>query len=152
MTGGEPLITPEHAELLNHLHTITPFEDLWGEQKKNISIHYNTNLSILKFEKYNFLDIWFDFAKIFLSISCDGIGKIGEYQRTGFKTDVFLKNLQKIRKYFKPGDTSTTSLGYNYNFQYTTTVYNVYHIWDFYQFMMDSGYIENERNIDFYYT
>ena len=150
--GGEPLITPEHAELLNHLHTITPFEDLWGEQKKNISIHYNTNLSILKFEKYNFLDIWFDFAKIFLSISCDGIGKIGEYQRTGFKTDVFLKNLQKIRKYFKPGDTSTTSLGYNYNFQYTTTVYNVYHIWDFYQFMMDSGYIENERNIDFYYA
>ena len=79
-----------------------------------------------------------------------GLVKLVNTKRTGFKTDVFLKNLQKIRKYFKPGDTSTTSLGYNYNFQYTTTVYNVYHIWDFYQFMMDSGYIENERNIDFY--
>ena len=90
--GGEPLITPEHSQLLNHLHTITPFEDLWGQEKKNISIHYNTNLSVLKFDKYNFLDIWFDFAKVFLSISCDGIGEVGEYQRTGFKTKLFLKN------------------------------------------------------------
>ena len=150
--GGEPLITPEHSQLLNHLHTITPFEDLWGQQKKNISIHYNTNLSVLKFDKYNFLDIWFDFAKVFLSISCDGIGEVGEYQRTGFKTELFLKNLEQIRKYFQPGDSEKTQLGYSYNFQYTTTVYNVYHIWDFYQFMMDKGYIENERNIDFYYA
>ena len=71
--------------------------------KKDLSIHYNTNLSILRFEKYNFLDIWFDFIKVFLSISCDGVGEVGEYQRTGLKHDTFIKNLKEIRKYFKPG-------------------------------------------------
>mgnify|MGYP003321883190 FL=1 len=150
--GGEPLITPEHSELLNYLHKTKPTIDIWGRQKKDVSIHYNTNLSILRFEKYNFLDIWFDFNKVFLSISCDGIGEIGEYQRTGFKTDVFIKNLKEIKKYFQPANSETQEVGYGYNFQYTTTIYNVFHIWDFYKFMLDEGYIEHERNIDFYYA
>lgn len=150
--GGEPLIMPQHAELLNYLHTNLPTKQIYGLEKKNLSIHYNTNLSILQFEKYNFLDIWFDFLKVFLSISCDGVEKVGEYQRTGFKHDVFVKNLKKIREYFNPGSTYVSSIGYNYNFQYTTTIYNVYHMWDFYQYMMDNNFIEDESNIDFYFA
>ena len=157
--GGEPLIMPEHAETLNHLHeTIDNTRKYWDVElddwayKKDLSIHYNTNLSILRFEKYNFLDIWFDFIKVFLSISCDGVGEVGEYQRTGFKHDTFIKNLKEIRKYFKPGASHDANIGYNYNFQYTTTVYNVYHMWDFYQFMMDGGYITDETQIDWYFA
>ena len=151
--GGEPLIMNQHAEILNHLHKTLPWQSFEGRpDKKNLSIHYNTNLSILKFEKYNFLDIWFDFFKVFLSISCDGIGDIGEYQRTGFKHDTFIKNLKTIRKYFLPGSTSSPAVGYHYNFQYTTTIYNVYHMWDFYQYMMDNGFINGEESIDYHFA
>lgn len=150
--GGEPLIMPEHAQLLNHLHETQRSVDVWGVEKKNLSIHYNTNLSVLKFEKYNFLELWFDFYKVFLSISCDGIGKVGEYQRTGFNHEKFIKNLKLIRLYFEPGSSTTSTEGYNYNFQYTTTMYNLFHMEEFYDFMMGEGYITDERHIDWYYA
>lgn len=150
--GGEPLIMPEHANLLNYLHSNIETIELFGVEKKGLSIHYNTNLSVLKFEKYNFLELWFDFYKVFLSISCDGIGKVGEYQRTGFNHEKFIKNLNLIRLYFEPGSTTTHTEGYNYNFQYTTTLYNVFHMEEFYDFMMNEGYITDERHIDWYYA
>lgn len=150
--GGEPLIMPEHAQLLNHLYNNVKEIEVYGVTKKSLSIHYNTNLSNLKFEKYNFLELWFDFFKVFLSISCDGIGKVGEYQRTGFNHDRFIKNLELIRLYFEPGSTTSTGEGYHYNFQYTTTMYNVFHMEEFYDFMMNNGYITDERHIDWYYA
>lgn len=150
--GGEPLIMPEHKEILNYLHDNAKEITLYGVEKKNISLHYNTNLSVLKFENNNFLELWHDFYKVFLSISCDGIGKIGEYQRTGFNTENFIKNLNLIKLYFGPGDTTNSPPGYNYNFQYTTTMYNIFHMEDFYNFMMNEGHITDERHIDWYYA
>ena len=43
-------------------------------------------------------------------------------------------------------------IGCRYNFQYTTTIYNVYHIFDFIDFMMENEYITETSQIDFYYA
>lgn len=158
--GGEPLIMPEHYKVLNYLHTNFPKVKFYTHEspepfmeKVDISIHYNTNLSILRFEKTNLIPIWKDFKQIFLSISCDGIGKVGEYQRTGFNTETFEKNLKEIKKYFRPVNIQTSEgHGLKYNFQYTTTNMNAYHIFDFIDYMLENEHITESSQIDFYYA
>ena len=86
LLGGEPLIMPEHYKILKHLYnTMKPYQMLIdGKQKeaRNLSIHYNTNLSVIKYDEESLIDLWRGFSRVYLSISCDGIGKVGEYQRT----------------------------------------------------------------------
>jgi len=156
--GGEPLIMPEHFKVLNYLHETLPVikcftTDTRYRKIRDLTIHYNTNLSVLKFEEKSLIDIWKGFRQIFLSISCDGIGEVGEYQRTGFLTEKFQKNLEIIKKYFKPQNVEKhTTGGMLYNFQYTTTIMNVYHIFDFIEYMFKNNNITDTSQIDFYYA
>ena len=158
--GGEPLIMPEHYKVLKYLHNNFTKRKFYTHEstdpfmeKVDISIHYNTNLSILRFEKTNLIPIWKDFKQIFLSISCDGVGIVGEYQRTGFDTAVFEENLKEIKKHFRPTNIQASEgHGLKYNFQYTTTIMNVYHIFDFIDYMMDNEHITESSQIDFYYA
>jgi hypothetical protein len=80
------------------------------------------------------------------------IGEVGEYQRVGFKHDRFIENLKTIQKYFRPESPYAGEMGMQYNFQYTTTIWNVYHIFDFIQFMMENNFINSSEHIDFYYA
>lgn len=158
--GGEPLIMPEHYKVLTYLHDNFPSVDFFTHEspdpymnKIDISIHYNTNLSVLKFDEKSLVDMWQAFKQIFLSISCDGIGNVGEYQRTGFNTEKFEENLKIIKKYFKPTNIQKSEgFGLKYNFQYTTTSMNVYHIFDFIDYMMNKEHITESGQIDFYYA
>lgn len=150
--GGEPLIMPEHYKVLKHLYDTMPvLEQHWGN-KRHLSIHYNTNLSVITYDEQSLIELWEGFDRVFLSISCDGIGKVGEYQRVGFQHDRFVENLKTIQKYFKSESPYTGGMGLQYNFQYTTTVWNVYHIFDFIKFMKDNKFIGSSDHIDFYYA
>lgn len=148
--GGEPLIMPEHFQLLNWLYDNVEVDE--ETNKRKLSIHYNTNLSVIKYNEEDLVKLWRGFNRVFLSISCDGIGEVGEYQRVGFKHDKFIKNLKIIQKYFTPEEVSVPIHGLFYNFQYTTTIYNVYHIFDFISFMKDNNFITDESQIDFYHS
>lgn len=150
--GGEPLIMPEHYRILKHLYDTMPvFEQHWGD-KRHLSIHYNTNLSVITYDEQSLVDLWNGFDRVFLSISCDGIGEVGEYQRVGFQHQRFIENLKTIQKYFRPETPYAGGMGMQYNFQYTTTIWNVYHIFDFIQFMTDNKFIGSSEHIDFYYA
>lgn len=150
--GGEPLIMPEHYKILKHLYDTMPvFEQHWGD-KRHLSIHYNTNLSVITYDEQSLVDLWNGFDRVFLSISCDGIGEVGEYQRVGFQHQRFIENLKTIQKYFRPETPYAGGMGMQYNFQYTTTIWNVYHIFDFIQFMTDNKFIGSSEHIDFYYA
>lgn len=150
--GGEPLIMTEHYKVLKYLYDTMPvIEQPWGK-KRHLSIHYNTNLSAITYDEQSLVDLWSGFDRVFLSISCDGVGKVGEYQRVGFLHNKFIKNLQTIKKYFRPELPYAGGVGLQYNFQYTTTVWNVYHIFDFINFMKDNDFIETSEQIDFYYA
>ena len=150
--GGEPLIMPEHYKVLKHLYDNLPIRETGFGQKRNLSIHYNTNLSVITYDEKSLIDLWEGFDRVFLSISCDGVGKVGEYQRVGFQHDRFVENLKNIKKYFKAESPYLGGFGLLYNFQYTTTIWNVYHIFDFIEFMKSNGFIESSDHIDFYYA
>lgn len=148
--GGEPLIMPEHYELLKFLYDTLEVRQDTG--KRRLSIHYNTNLSVIKYDEQSLINLWEGFERVFLSISCDGVGKVGEYQRVGFSHERFVENLNTIKKYFTSGGTHEVANGMMYNFQYTTTIWNAYHIFDFVNFMLDNQYITSSDQIDFYYA
>jgi len=109
-------------------------------------------LSVIKYDEQSLINLWEGFERVFLSISCDGIGKVGEYQRVGFNHERFVENLNTIKKYFTSGGTHEVASGMMYNFQYTTTIWNAYHIFDFVNFMLDNQYITSSDQIDFYYA
>ena len=86
--GGEPLINEVHYRIL----------DLLIENKKtNIKISYNTNFSILKYKKYNLMDLWSHFDDITIGASIDLIGDQSDYVRHGAEYST-LENNYKIVK------------------------------------------------------
>ena len=150
--GGEPLIMPEHYKVLKYLYDTMPvIEQHWGNFRP-LSIHYNTNLSVITYDENSLVELWKGFDRVFLSISCDGIGEVGEYQRIGFLHDRFITNLKIIQKYFISKSPYDGGFGLQYNFQYTTTIYNAYHIFDFIKFMKENDFIKSSEHIDFYYA
>jgi pyruvate-formate lyase-activating enzyme len=91
--GGEPLITPEHYKLLKWLYENVEEEETDRGTHKALSIHYNTNLSTIKYDEDELINYWKAFRKVQLAISCDGVFDVGEYQRTGFNHFTFVKNM-----------------------------------------------------------
>lgn len=138
--GGEPLIMKENYNLLDFLIKNNPSE---------ISLHYNTNLSTLSYQGKSYMKLWEKFKRVHLAISCDGIGKVGEYQRVGFKTKKLMKNLSEIKKLFVCSDVKDTENKFTFGFQYTVTPINVYHIFDFMDYMFDNNIIKNYDEVYF---
>lgn len=87
--GGEPLIMDEHYYILDKLIHLN---------KTDIPILYSTNLSTLKYKDKDVLDIWKNFKDISLGISLDGSGSRGELIRKGMNWNIFLKNLDIVKK------------------------------------------------------
>jgi pyruvate-formate lyase-activating enzyme len=150
--GGEPLITPEHYKLLKWLYENVEEEETDRGTHKALSIHYNTNLSTIKYNEDELINYWKAFRKVQLAISCDGVFDVGEYQRTGFNHFTFVKNMEEILNHATPLTSTSFPDGFSYSFQYTTTIFNIEHIFDFINFMIDEGYIQTTETIDFFYA
>jgi organic radical activating enzyme len=86
--GGEPLVTEYHYKILERLIEIKNFPKL----------HYNTNLSKLKYKQYDILEMWNHFPSISLSVSLDESGERGEYIRKGMNWNTILKNREIVRE------------------------------------------------------
>lgn len=111
--GGEPLFSNEFIYLLSAFEKLNIY--------KNINLQLTSNLSKTKFKKVNYYNIFKKFRSVEISASIDGIGKVGEYIRTGFKQDTFDKNLA----IFKPFVTQ---------FSFTFQIYNVFHVPEFFEY------------------
>ena len=97
--GGEPLMMPEHYEILDKLVELNRTET---------AIRYSTNFSKLRFGKKNILDIWKNFKNLSLYISVDGVGSVGEYVRKGYNHTEFINNI----KTFKESNIEYKEFGY----------------------------------------
>jgi organic radical activating enzyme len=122
LAGGEPFITPTTFELL---------ERFTDEQAARIDVLINTNLSNLQYKGENILEKLKRFKKINISASCDGYGKIGEYQRPGFNSDRFFKNLKELTSYRNRHNNFIVQI------DYTISTINMYHTFDFINFICD---------------
>lgn len=120
--GGEPFITADFWKLLDS------FSD---EQKSEITMYVNTNGSVISYKGENVLDKLAKFKEVVIGVSCDGYGKIGEYQRTGFKQDRFDKNFTEMVEFSKLNKNVITTL------EYTITTMNIFHIQDFIYYVKD---------------
>ena len=86
--GGEPLMMEEHYLCLKHFIE---------NNQVNIELNYNTNLSVLKYKKYDLIEMWSKFKKIKLMISVDDIETRGEYFRSGLVWQKLVSNIETIR-------------------------------------------------------
>ena len=87
--GGEPLIMPEHYEVL---------DELIARGKTDVRLMYNTNLTELTFKGRSVLDIWNEFTnEVLVCGSLDAAGDRGEYLRQGLNWNTVLKNIRAIK-------------------------------------------------------
>ncbi|HEV7667738.1 MAG TPA: twitch domain-containing radical SAM protein [Thermoanaerobaculia bacterium] len=148
--GGEPLLMPEHFRLLTWLHE--------SGRKEEIAVFYSTNLSAMAHHGVQFVDLWKGFRLVKLSISCDGFGAVGEYQRTGFLHDEFFRNLELVKTFANPMKYSAANpyplkdTRIIYDVQYTTTIYNVFHIFDFLELMVAQGHVPDTDAVNLAYA
>lgn len=121
--GGEPLMMDEHYYCLEKLI----------ELKKDVPIHYNTNLSVLKFKKYNLIELWQKFSSIDLNISLDDIEARGEYFRHGLNWEKFKQNILKVKNELPHARFQITC---------TITLFNIQRIPEIHSTMMKFGLID----------
>ena len=109
--GGEPLMQPEHAKIMDMLDTYPEVEKL------NIELFYNTNGTI---HDESIFKIWDKMALVEFNISLDDIGPRFEYQRHPAKWNQVLDN---IKKYKNTSNTNVTVSLYC-----TVSMYNIFYI------------------------
>lgn len=86
--GGEPLASPEHHRVLDHL--------IETGRCREIHLAYNTNLSL----GHATIEKWIarirQFRSVYIGCSIDGVREVAEYIRTGLQFDRFEANLRTI--------------------------------------------------------
>jgi sulfatase maturation enzyme AslB (radical SAM superfamily) len=110
-TGGEPLISGEHWELLEEL--------IAGGRSDCISLMYNTNLTTIKYKDKNIIGIWKHFKQVSIQCSIDAVGKPLEYIRSGTSWTKIKSNLNQLLE---------NSLNSNINITLTPVV-SILNIW-----------------------
>ena len=89
--GGEPLLMPEHWQIL---------EKLVEKQRFDVKLSYNTNVSTLTYGKRNVIDYWknWPLGKLEVWPSIDEIGSRAELIRSGTVWSTVEENLKELVK------------------------------------------------------
>lgn len=130
--GGEPLLMDKHYEILNHLI---------DTGNTDIKIRYNSNLSSLTFKNLSVIDLWKNFSNVHLNISLDSWGTRAEYIREGTDWVTVEQNFKKVKEacpHIYMGIASVIS------------VFNVYTLPEFMDYMVENNFVENNTMISFY--
>lgn len=85
--GGEPLLNPQHYQLLEHLI----------QNKINPQIKYNTNMTVLGTKNYSVKELWPHFSNIQVMASIDAVGKNISHVRSGADWDKIEQNINWMR-------------------------------------------------------
>lgn len=83
-TGGEPIINQEHYDLLAGIP---------DSVKANIKLRYASNLSYIKFKKYDLVAEWSKFKHTNIKVSMDGIEDVYNYIRQDGDWDTVYENM-----------------------------------------------------------
>ena len=87
-TGGEPLISSDHWNLLEEL--------IDTDRSSSISLMYNTNLTTIKYKDKNIIDIWRQFKSVKIQCSIDAVGQPLEYIRSGTIWEKIKSNIDQL--------------------------------------------------------
>lgn len=124
--GGEPLIIENFYKIL---------ELLDSENRHDVHLIYNTNLSRLRLRDRSILDLWKKFPKVSVGASLDAMGERGEYLRTGTVwTEIENNRLTMIQE----------CPHIDFYVSATTGLVNALHMVDFHRDWVDRGFIRAE--------
>ena len=129
--GGEPLMMPEHYQILDRLLELG---------RTDVNIRYSTNFSKLTYKGKHIFDYWKHFPNLELYISIDGVGKIGEYVRKGFNDKLFYDNIMAFKK------SGLKVRDYGYAITYGTL--NYLHLFDMLLDFIDRGYLDTNSPVN----
>lgn len=87
--GGEPLFDEKHYKVLDKVL----------DRADEIFLSYATNLSMLKFKKYNILDYWSKFRAVKIAVSLDGNKIQNDYIRHGSNWKQIQENIAQLKQY-----------------------------------------------------
>jgi MoaA/NifB/PqqE/SkfB family radical SAM enzyme len=118
-TGGEPIINQEHYDLLDSIPQ---------HLKHKIKLRYASNLSHIKFKKYDLVKIWNEFKTVNIKISMDGVGDVYNFIRQDGDWDNVYTNMMVLDS--EP--TIDVAAGI------TIQAHNIYHMPEFYDFWKHS--------------
>jgi len=128
--GGEPLIMPEHFQLLLKL--------IKSGRSKNVTLIYNTNCTILNYKGHDLLDLWKNFKWVNIGASIDAMGPRIEYIRKGTRWATIEKNLHKMFDYRN----KQQNLGFFYS--PTVSIFNVDHLPDMHKYFIETGLADTQ--------
>lgn len=130
--GGEPLIQREHFEVLNYI-----YENRWF----NKELRYSTNLSTLSYKSNDLLEYWKSFDNVWLMCSIDHFGEKLEYIRQNVKHERLWDNFERLMP---------TNVKMSITF--VVSIYNIYYLDEFFQFLKDSEYIDRLYSLEMLYV
>jgi hypothetical protein len=127
--GGEIIITPEHYECL----------DYWIENGLNeqIELTYTTNFSSLKYKDKDLIGYWKKFPKLKIWASLDASGEVAELIRKGTDWDRIVKNMRTLKEQVPHAE---------FQFTPTISIWNVFHFPDFFDYMIEQGFIDTKSS------
>ena len=88
-TGGEPLINPEHWQILERLIDLG--------LAPNIDLKYNTNLTTLRYKALDISQVWTHFHSVSIGVSIDAVGTKLGWIRSGADWTVIEQNLFSLK-------------------------------------------------------
>lgn len=118
-TGGEPIINKEHYDLL---------EGIPQHLKSKIRLRYASNLSYIKFKKYDLIKIWNEFKHVNIKVSMDGVGDVYNYIRQDGDWDTVYANMLALNN--EPGIDVAAGI--------TVQAHNIFQMPEFFQFWKES--------------
>ena len=87
IAGGEPTLTQEHVDVLQHLIDI---------KHTKVEIRISTNITNLKYKQIDLLSLWGNFPNLILQLSIDAVGDRAKNIRSGTDWDLVSNNLKLI--------------------------------------------------------
>jgi sulfatase maturation enzyme AslB (radical SAM superfamily) len=102
--GGEPLLMKNQYELLDKI--------IESGYSKGICIKYQTNMTVLRDGKHNFLKYIEHFEKVTFAVSADGIGKYNDYIRRRSEWDVIKHNVDLVQEFDNVNVNRTSTISF----------------------------------------
>lgn len=123
-TGGEPLLSADHWQMLEEL--------IDTRQSVDIALMYNTNLTTIKYKDKNIIDIWKQFKKVSLHCSIDAVGEPLEYIRSGASWEKIKSNLEQLVS-------ATNNSNINLTLTPVLSILNIWFINELYQYSAENS-------------
>ncbi len=123
--GGEPLIQPEHYEILNEIKKFNRLDKL--------DVTYSTNLNTLSYKSSNVLDYWQPMKKLRILVSLDEVDENRLYYIR------YPSDLKKIVENIKELNANLTEHGQDWVITPTWNILNIHRIKEIVKYFLDNN-------------